>query len=35
LFNISKFKIWDTEMGNNGLGYPVQRVFNVGIQLSL
>lgn len=35
LFNISKFKIWDTEMGNNGLGYPVQRVFNIGIQLSL
>lgn len=35
LFNISKFKIWDTEMGGNGLGYPVQRVFNIGIQLSL
>ena len=35
LFNISKFKLWDTEMGGNGLGYPVQRVFNIGLQLSL
>lgn len=35
LFNISKFKTWDTEMGGNGLGYPVQRVFNIGVQLSL
>lgn len=35
LFNISSFKLWDPEMGDNGLGYPVQRVFNVGLQLSL
>lgn len=35
LFNISSFKLWDSEMGDNGLGYPVQRVFNVGLQLSL
>lgn len=35
LFNISKFKLWDTEMGDNGLGYPVQRVFNIGFQISL
>lgn len=30
LFAISKFKMWDPEMGGNGLGYPVQRVFNIG-----
>lgn len=35
LFNISKFKLWDPEMGGDGLGYPLQRVFNIGIQLSL
>lgn len=35
LFNISSFKLWDPEMGDNGLGYPVQRVFNIGLQLSL
>lgn len=30
----SNFKLWDVEMAGNGLGYPIQRVFNVGIQLS-
>ncbi|MDC2164248.1 SusC/RagA family TonB-linked outer membrane protein [Bacteroides thetaiotaomicron] len=35
LFNITKFKLWDPEMGGDGLGYPVQRVFNIGLQLSL
>jgi len=25
------FKLWDPEMGGNGLGYPVQRVFNIGL----
>ena len=33
LMTFSKFKLWDPEMGGNGLGYPVQRVFNLGIQL--
>jgi len=33
LFAISKFKLWDVEMGGNGLGYPVQRVVNAGISL--
>ena len=33
LLTFSKFKLWDPEMGGNGLGYPVQRVANVGIQL--
>ncbi len=31
--SFSGFKLWDIEMGGNGLGYPVQRVYNVGIQL--
>jgi TonB-linked SusC/RagA family outer membrane protein len=34
LFTISKFKLWDTEMGGNGLGYPIQRVYNVGLNIS-
>jgi TonB-linked SusC/RagA family outer membrane protein len=35
LFVLSKFKTWDPEMGGNGLGYPVQRVVNLGINLGL
>ncbi|MDP4204543.1 MAG: SusC/RagA family TonB-linked outer membrane protein, partial [Bacteroidota bacterium] len=31
LLTFSKFKLWDPEMGGNGLGYPIQRVFNVGV----
>ena len=33
LLTFSKFGMWDPEMRGNGLGYPVQKVFNVGIQL--
>lgn len=29
----SRFKLWDPEMAGNGLGYPVQRVINVGFNL--
>jgi len=35
LFNFSKFDLWDVEMGGNGLGYPIQRVFNIGLNISL
>lgn len=35
LFSVSKFKMWDPEMGGNGLGYPVQRVYNIGIMLGI
>lgn len=35
LLTISKFDLWDIEMGGNGLGYPVQRVFNLGLQISM
>ncbi|GAP72192.1 TonB-dependent receptor [Candidatus Symbiothrix dinenymphae] len=34
LFVISPFKQWDPEMGGNGMGYPLNRRFNVGLQLS-
>src|SRR5690606_22935186 len=34
LLVFSKFKLWDVEMGGNGLGYPLQRVFNLGVNLS-
>lgn len=30
----SKFKLWDPEMAGNGLGYPVQRVYNVGVNIT-
>ncbi|QBR10714.1 SusC/RagA family TonB-linked outer membrane protein [Sphingobacterium sp. CZ-2] len=34
LFVTSPFKLWDPEMGRNGLGYPPNKRFNVGIQLT-
>ncbi len=34
LFTLSNFKLWDVEMGGNGLNYPIQRVFNLGINLN-
>ncbi|MGY5354481.1 SusC/RagA family TonB-linked outer membrane protein [Wenyingzhuangia sp. IMCC45467] len=34
LLTFSKFKKWDVEMGGNGLGYPVQRTINVGMNIS-
>jgi hypothetical protein len=33
LLNFAKFDLWDPEMAGNGLGYPPQRVFNLGVQL--
>jgi hypothetical protein len=33
LISFSKFKLWDVEMAGNGLGYPVQRVINLGVQI--
>ncbi|RZM08939.1 MAG: hypothetical protein EOO88_49520 [Pedobacter sp.] len=35
LFVISKFKMWDVEMGGNGLGYPVQSIYSLGLQVNL
>ncbi|WP_136466907.1 TonB-dependent receptor [Flagellimonas onchidii] len=31
LLKWSKFKLWDPEVGGNGFGYPLQKVFNLGI----
>ena len=30
----SRFKLWDVEMAGNGLGYPIQRVINLGVNLT-
>jgi hypothetical protein len=35
LLLISKFKLWDPEMGSNPLAYPIQRVVNVGVNIGL
>jgi TonB-linked SusC/RagA family outer membrane protein len=34
LFTFSAFKLWDPEMGGNGLAYPIQRVVNMGIHMT-
>jgi TonB-linked SusC/RagA family outer membrane protein len=34
LLSFSSFDLWDIEMAGNGLGYPPQRVINVGLQLN-
>ena len=34
LLLFSKFKMWDVEMAGNGLGYPIQRVFNFGLNFT-
>jgi TonB-linked SusC/RagA family outer membrane protein len=34
LLLFSGFNTWDVEMGGSGLGYPLQRVFNVGVNVS-
>ncbi|HYH56615.1 MAG TPA: SusC/RagA family TonB-linked outer membrane protein, partial [Anseongella sp.] len=33
LFVKSSFKLWDPEQGANGLGYPLQKVFNFGLNV--
>jgi TonB-linked SusC/RagA family outer membrane protein len=33
LFVISAFKMWDPEMAGDGLKYPLQRVFNLGVNI--
>lgn len=34
LFTLSKFDLWDVEMGSSGFNYPIQRVFNVGLNFN-
>ncbi len=31
---LSKFKLWDPEMGGRGLGYPPQKIVNIGLNLN-
>jgi len=33
VFLLSKFKLWDPEMGNEGLKYPLNRRFNIGVKI--
>lgn len=33
LFCFSKFDLWDPEMAGDGLGYPLQRVYNIGLNV--
>jgi TonB-linked SusC/RagA family outer membrane protein len=33
-FLLSQFKLWDPEQGSNGMGYPLTRKYNFGIQLT-
>lgn len=35
LLCFSRFKLWDPEMAGNGLGYPIQRVYNIGLNIKL
>lgn len=35
LLLLSKFKLWDVEMRGNGMNYPLQSVYNLGVQISL
>ncbi|MDD4697863.1 MAG: TonB-dependent receptor [Fermentimonas sp.] len=34
VFILSAFKLWDPEVGSNGLNYPLNRTFNIGVQLN-
>lgn len=35
LLTFSSFKLWDPEQGGNAFAYPLQRVFNLGININL
>ncbi|HEY6082473.1 MAG TPA: hypothetical protein VIU45_03385, partial [Chitinophagaceae bacterium] len=34
LLTWSRFKLWDPEMGGNGFAYPVQKVYNLGLDVN-
>lgn len=34
LFTLSKFKEWDVEQGGNGFNYPIQSVYNIGLNIN-
>ena len=31
---LSSFKLWDVELGSNGMNYPLQRVINIGMNIN-
>ncbi|MDR2037565.1 MAG: TonB-dependent receptor [Bacteroidales bacterium] len=33
-FVLSRFKLWDPEQGRNGLGYPLNRKYNIGLHVT-
>ncbi|HTN20250.1 MAG TPA: TonB-dependent receptor [Pelobium sp.] len=35
LLTFSKFKMWDPEQSGNAFNYPIQKVFNIGVNLTL
>lgn len=35
LLTITGFKLWDVEQGGNGFAYPIQKVLNIGAQISI
>ncbi len=35
LVTFSSFKLWDPEQGGNGFAYPLQKVFNIGLNVNL
>ena len=35
VLTFSSFDLWDPELAGNGLGYPIQKVFNLGIDISI
>jgi TonB-linked SusC/RagA family outer membrane protein len=34
LLTFSSFKLWDPELGSNGFSYPIQKVFNLGLNVN-
>jgi TonB-linked SusC/RagA family outer membrane protein len=34
LLTFSGFKLWDPEMGTSGLGYPIQKTYNIGVNIN-
>jgi len=35
LYTWSPFKLWDPELGGNGFSYPIQKVFNIGLNINI
>jgi hypothetical protein len=35
LLTFSKFKMWDPEQAGQGFNYPIQKVYNVGININI